>query len=53
MKQKDAPELTLEALCKSVIGTARSMGVSIQPYRPGAVAEAEATAASEAAPAAA
>ena len=52
MKQKDAPELTLEALCKSVIGTARSMGVSVQPHRPGSEAATD-SAAEDAAPAAA
>ena len=52
VKQKDAPELTLEALCKSVIGSARSMGVSIEPHRPGSEAATQ-SAATDAAPAAA
>ncbi len=53
MKQRDAPELTLEALCKSVIGTARSMGVSIQPHVPDSSEAAASSAAADAVPAAA
>lgn len=38
VKQRDTPEQSLEALCSSVIGTARSMGISIaKPPPPVAV----------------
>ena len=38
VKQRDSPDQSLEAICSSVIGTARSMGISIAKPPPAAAA---------------